>query len=60
MKESEKTDKYFDREQKKLWDIRVKVIPVVVGALGTAPTREKRPEELKIKERIETIQNTAL
>ena len=37
LKENEKMDKYLDltRELKKLWNMRVKVIPVVVGALGT-------------------------
>ena len=38
-KESEKKDKYLDlaRELKKLWNINVTVIPVVIGALGTIP-----------------------
>ena len=37
MKESEKMNKFLDlaRELKKLWDMRVTVIPNVVGALGT-------------------------
>ena len=37
LKEREKIDKYFDlaRELKKLWKIKVTVIPVVVGELGT-------------------------
>ena len=39
----------------------VKVIPIVVGALGTIPKcLEKRLEKLEIRERIETIQTTAL
>ena len=39
LKEDEKMDKYLDlaRELKKLWNMRVKVIPIVVGALGTVP-----------------------
>ena len=46
---------------KKLWNMRVKVIPIVVGALGTIPkSLEKRLEDLEIRGRIETIQTTAL
>ena len=39
LKENEKMDKYLDlaREVKKLWNMKVKVIPIVVGALGTVP-----------------------
>ena len=35
--ESKKKDKYMDlaREPKKLWNIKVTVIPILVGALGT-------------------------
>ena len=41
--------------------VRVTVIAVVVGALGTVPkSSEKRLEELEIEERIETILTTAL
>ena len=41
LKENEKMDKYLDlaRELKKLWNMKVKVIPIVVGALGTAPKK---------------------
>ena len=37
LKENEKTDKYLDhaRELKKLWNMRVTVIPVVIGTFGT-------------------------
>ena len=37
LKESEKRDKYLDlaRELKKLWNMKVMVIPIVIGALGT-------------------------
>ena len=37
MKESEKNDKYLDlaRELKKQWNMKVTVIPIVIGALGT-------------------------
>ena len=36
-KESEKKDKYLDlaRELKKLWNMQVKIIPIVIGAFGT-------------------------
>ena len=63
LKENEKMDKYLDlaRELKKLWNMRVKVIPKVVGALGTIPKGlEKRFENLEIRGKIDTIQNTAL
>ena len=38
-KGNEKIDKYLDlaRESKKLWNMRVTVIPIVVGALGMVP-----------------------
>ena len=38
IEESKKIEKYLDlaRELKKWWNIRVLVIPVVIGALGTA------------------------
>ena len=37
LKESEKRDKYLDlpRELKKLWNMKVTVVPVVIGALGS-------------------------
>ena len=37
LKESEKKDKYLDlaRELKKLWNMKVTIIPVVIGAFGT-------------------------
>ena len=47
MKESEKIDQYLDlaSRQKKLWDMRVAMIPVVIGPLGTVPKDlEKRQE----------------
>ena len=39
MKESKEINKYLDlaRELKKLWNIRVMVIPIVIGVLGTVP-----------------------
>ena len=37
LKESEKKDKYLDlaREFKKLWNKKVTIVPIVIGALGT-------------------------
>ena len=38
-KEKEKIEKYQDlrRELKKIWNVRVKIIPLVVGSLGAIP-----------------------
>ena len=38
-KEYEKLEKYQDlaRELKKLWNMNVRVIPIIIGALGTIP-----------------------
>ncbi|XP_068707817.1 uncharacterized protein [Montipora foliosa] len=40
-KEEEKLEKYQDlaREIQKMWSVRTQVLPVVIGALGTAPKR---------------------
>ena len=37
LKESEKKDKYLDlaRELKKLWNMKVTIVPIVIGMLGT-------------------------
>ena len=48
----EKLDKYFDltRELKKLWNMKVTVIQIIVRALDTISKNvEKRLEELEIK-----------
>ena len=39
LKVGEKRDKYLDlvSELKKLWDMKVTVLPIVVGELGTIP-----------------------
>ena len=63
LKENEKMDKYLylARELKKLWNMKVKVKPIVVGALGTVPKGlERGLENLEIRGRIDIIQNTAL
>ena len=37
LKECEKKDKYldFDRELKKLWNMKAAIVPIVIGAFGT-------------------------
>ena len=37
LKKGEKKDKYLDlaRELKKLWNMKVTIVPIVIGALGT-------------------------
>ena len=63
LKEGEKRDKYLDlaRELKKLWNMKMTVIPIVIGAPGTVTQwLVKGQEELEIKIRVETIQMTAL
>ena len=62
-KESEKKDKYLDlaRELKKLWNMQVKIIPIVIGAFGTVTKwLLKGLEDLEVGGRVETIQTTAL
>ena len=62
-KESEKKDKYLDlaRELKKLWNMKVTIVPIVIGALGTIKKGLlKGLEDLEIGGRVETIQTTAL
>ena len=62
-KESKKIDQYLDltRElKKKLCNMKVTLVPMVVRVLGTVPKDlEERPEKLEIR-RIETIQITKL
>ena len=63
LKEGEKKDKYLDlaRELKKLWNMKVTIVPIVIGTLSTI-TRGllKGLEDLDVGERVETIQMTAL
>ena len=37
LKECEKKDKYIDlaRELKKVWNMKVRIVPIVIGAFGT-------------------------
>ena len=63
LKKSTKRDKYLDlaRELKKQWNMKVTVIPIVIGTLGTV-TKElvQGPKNLLIRGQVETIQITAL
>ena len=63
LKECEKKDKYLDlaRELKKLWNMQVTIIPIVIGAFGKVTKGLlKGLEDLEVGERVETIQTTAL
>ena len=63
LKESEKKDKYLDlaRELKKLWNMKVTIMPIVTGALGTiTKSLLKGLEDLEVGGRVETIQTIAL
>ncbi len=63
LKECEKRDKYFDlaRELKKLWNMKVTIISIVIGAFGTVTKGLlKGLEDLEVGHRVETIQTTAL
>ena len=58
LKEIEKKDNYLDlaRDLKKLWHLKVTIIPIVIGAFGTMTKRLlKRLEDFKIRGRVETI-----
>ena len=63
LKECEKKDKYLDfaSELKKLWNMKVTILPIVIGPFGTI-TKEslKGLDDLEICGRVETIQMTAL
>ena len=54
---------YLDlaRELKKLWNMKVTIIPIVIGAFGTVTKGLlKGLEDLEVGSRVETIQITAL
>ena len=62
-KEEEKNEKYRDLagEVAKLWNVRVKIIPVVIGALGTIPNDlEERINEMGISLKTAQIQMSVL
>ena len=63
LKECEKKDKYFylAKELKKLWNMKLTVIPIVIGAFGTVTKGLlKGLEDFEISGRVEIIQTTAL
>ena len=60
-KSNERRNKFLDlaRELKKLCNMKVTVVPIVIGALGTiCKGLLRRLEDLKIEGRVETIQTT--
>ena len=62
-KENEKVQKYQDlaRELRKLWQVKVKVVHVVVGALGTIPKAlGKHLKEIWTSVRVNVLQKAAL
>ena len=62
-KENEKKDKYLDlaRELKKLWNMNVTIVPIVIAALGTVTKGLlKGLEDYEVSGLVETIQTTAL
>ena len=62
-KEVEKIEKYLDlvRELKKVWNMKVIVVPLVTGALGTpAKELEKRLRTISIETKITELQKTFL
>ena len=49
------------RELKKLWNIKVMIIPILIGAFGTVTKGLVQGlEDLEIRERVEAVQTTAL
>ena len=63
LKECEKKDKYLDlaRELKKLWNMKVSIVPIVIGVFDTVTEwLLKGLEDLEVGRRAETIQTTAL
>ena len=62
-KECKKKDKYLDlaRELKKLWNLKVTIIPIVIGAFSTVNKGLlKGLDDLDVGGRVETIPMTAL
>ena len=63
LKESQKKDTYLDlaKELKHEWKMKVTVIPIVIGTLGTVTKGlVKGQEDLEKRGRVETIQIPAL
>ena len=63
LKEREKRDKYLDlaREMKNLWNMKMTMITIINGALGTVTKGLVQGlEHLEIRGRVEILQTTAL
>ena len=63
LKECANKDKYLDlaRELKKQWNMKVTIVPIVIGELGTITKGLlKGLDDLEVGGRVETIQTTAL
>ena len=63
LKEQEKIEKYQDlrRELKKIWNMKVNITPIVIGAMGAIPKKlRKRLEQLGIKTRLVELQKNAI
>ena len=63
LKKWEKKDKFLDlaRELKKIWNMKVTIIPIVIGAFGTVTKGLlKELEDLEVRGRVDPIQTTAL
>ena len=62
LKECEKKDKYLDlaRELKKLWHMKVTIIPIVIGGTFSTETKKIIKGSREVDGRVETIQTTAL
>ena len=62
-KECEQRDNYLDlaRELKKLWNMNVMIIPIVIGDLSKVTKRSVQGQAyLKLTECVEMVQTTAL
>ena len=62
-KEKDKIEKYQDlgRELQKIWNIKVKIIPLVVGSLGAIPKQlRNRLKQIGITTGIAQVQKTVL
>ena len=63
LKECEKKDKYLDlaREWKRLWNIEVTIVPILIVAFGSViKGLLKGLEDFEVSRRVETIQTTVL
>ena len=63
IKEREKIEKYQDlkREVQKLWKMKAKVIPIIIGALVTIPkTLQNQLEQIESNISINQMQTTVL